>query len=319
VKVLVTGGVGFIGSHVVEQLLARGHVVRVLDDLSTGKRGHLPLGRTGLTFIRGNVADGQVVGQAMQGMEGVIHLAAVASVQASIADPIGTHQTNLVGTLHLLEAARREKVGRFVYASSAAVYGDAADLPVGEESRLQPLSPYAIDKLSGEYYLRQYHRLYALNSLCLRFFNVYGPRQDPSSPYSGVISIFTDRAAAGKPVTIYGDGLQSRDFVYVGDLAELVVRGLSVPVTSPVILNIGTGRPTSLLELLETLEGLLGRAIERHFEPRRAGDIRHSLADDRRLRRVLGETTWTPLHVGLKRLMQEGVSCPNSTVPETES
>jgi UDP-glucose 4-epimerase len=308
VKVLVTGGAGFIGSHVVELLLARGHAVRVLDDLSTGRRDNLPAGRAGLTFMQGSVADGQVVDRAMQGMEAVIHLAAVASVQASIADPIGTHQTNLVGTLNLLEAARREKVVRFVYASSAAVYGDAADLPVSEESRLQPLSPYAIDKLSGEYYLAQYHRLYAIEGLCLRFFNVYGPRQDPSSPYSGVISVFTDRAAAGKPLTIFGDGLQTRDFVYVGDLAELVVRSLSVPVTSPVTLNIGTGRPTSLLELLETLEGLLGRAIERRFEPPRAGDIRHSLADDGRLRRVLGEATWTPLHVGLKRLIQEDVS-----------
>jgi UDP-glucose 4-epimerase len=237
-------------------------------------------------------------------MQAIVHLAAVASVQASIDDPIGTHRVNLDGTLHLLEAARRHGVQRFVYASSAAVYGDVAELPVTEETTPRPLSPYAADKLGGEHYVQFYHRQYGLAATSFRFFNIYGPRQDPSSPYSGVISVFTDRLRNGMPVTIYGDGRQSRDFVYVGDLAEILFRSLDSPATVGEIVNIGRGVECSLLGLLAELERLAGRSIERRHEPPRAGDILRSCADVRRLRRLMGTVPGTPLGEGLDRLLR---------------
>lgn len=301
-NVLITGGAGFIGSHLVERLLARARV-RVIDNFSTGRRENLPAdGRVEL--IEGDVRDTAAVEAAVRGTQAIVHLAAVASVQASIDDPIGTHRVNLDGTLHLLEAARRHSVQRFVYASSAAVYGDVAELPVAEETTPRPLSPYAADKLGGEHYVQFYHRQHGLAATSFRFFNIYGPRQDPSSPYSGVISVFTDRIRKGAPVTIYGDGRQTRDFVYVGDLAEILFRSLESPATVGEIVNIGRGVECSLLELLAELERLAGRSIERRHEPARAGDILRSCADMRRLRRLMGTVPGTPLGEGLERLLR---------------
>jgi UDP-glucose 4-epimerase len=211
-KVLITGGAGFIGSHLVEQLLAAGNSVRVLDNLSTGKRSNLPT-HSQLEFIQGDIRDRSLVLDSVRGVQAIVHLAAVASVQASVDDPTGTHETNFDGTLHLLEAARKEQIRRFLYASSAAVYGDNTRLPLVEDEILNPLSPYAADKLAGEYYLRFYHAKFGIETTAFRFFNIFGPRQDPSSPYSGVISIFVERVSQDEPVTLFGDGRQTRDFV----------------------------------------------------------------------------------------------------------
>lgn len=301
-RVLVTGGAGFIGSHVVERLLNGGARVRVLDNLSTGRRENLP--RDGkLEFIEDDIRDAGAVARAMRGVTAVIHLAAVASVQASVDDPRGTHASNFDGTLNLLEAARSAGVGRFLYASSAAVYGDGAPLPVTEDARLNPLTPYAADKLAGEHYLGFYCRQHGLNGTAFRFFNIYGPRQDPSSPYSGVISIFVNRLRAREAVTIFGDGGQTRDFVYVGDLADLLVSALDRRDLADAVMNVGRGRECSLLELLAELEDLAGNRIERNFAAPRPGDIRRSVADVARLSRHFGAVPATPMKEGLRQLL----------------
>jgi UDP-glucose 4-epimerase len=301
-KVLVTGGAGFIGSHLVDRLLSEGNSVRVLDNLSTGRRENLP--KSGLIeFIEGDIRDSNAVGSAVLGVSAIVHLAAVASVQASIDDPLGTHQTNLVGTLNLLEAARRSGAKRFLYASSAAVYGDNAQLPVSENLRPSPLSPYAADKLAGEHYLDFYRRTFGLSTMAFRFFNIYGPRQDPSSPYSGVISIFVDRMRMAKPVTIFGDGRQTRDFVYVGDLVDVLARTLAIESTKEQVCNVGRGIESSLLELIAALEEIAGRPIERRHEPARAGDIVRSCADVGRLRSLMGSVPGTSLRDGLQELL----------------
>lgn len=301
-KVLITGGAGFIGSHMTERLLGEGHSVRVLDNLSTGHRANLPSHRS-LELRVGDIREAKTVGEAMEDVQAVIHLAAVASVQASIDDPVGTHETNLVGTLNLLEAARRKGVRRFLYASSAAVYGDTDKLPVSEQTPGRPLSPYAADKLAGEHYLQFYHRKHGLVCTAFRFFNIYGPRQDPSSPYSGVISIFVDRVLAGRSVTVFGDGRQTRDFVYVADLIDILRAMLVSEKTVDQAVNVGRGVECSLLDLLEALEAILGRSIERQFAPARVGDIVRSCADTQRLRAVLGGAPKTDIKAGLTQLV----------------
>jgi len=301
-NVLVTGGAGFIGSHLVEKLLATGERVRVVDDLSTGKRDNLPR-HDALEFIEGDIRDAKLVNHCVAEMDAVVHLAAVASVQASIDNPIRTHQVNFDGTLNLLEAARGARVGRFLYACSAAVYGDTTSIPVSEQAPLNPLSPYAVDKLTGEYYLLHYYRKYRLAATSFRFFNIYGPRQDPSSPYSGVISIFVDRLQRNQPVTVYGDGSQTRDFVYVADLAELLARAAHGPEGVGGIFNVGTGKRHSLLQLLDQLEKLSGKKIARHHEASRLGDIEHSCADVSRLKQVFGAAPAEPFDQGLKKLL----------------
>jgi UDP-glucose 4-epimerase len=301
-KVLVTGGAGFIGSHVAERLLGLGHAVRVLDNLSTGRRANLAT-HARLELVIGDVRDRAEVDACATGVDAIVHLAAVASVQASIDDPIATHASNFDGTLHVLEAARERDVRRLLYASSAAVYGDSAELPVAESATPRPLSPYAADKLAGEHYLHYYFRKHGLAGTAFRFFNIYGPRQDPSSPYSGVISIFVDRLARGEPVTLFGDGEQTRDFVYVGDLAALLCGALTRDGLGGETMNVGTGRQTSLLTLLDTLEDLAGRRVERRFAEPRVGDIRHSCADVRRLTQRLDAAPSTALGDGLAELL----------------
>ena len=303
-NVLVTGGAGFIGSHLVDALLATGTRVRVLDNLSTGKRANIPATHERLEFIHGDIRDRDVVHRAAAGVDAVVHLAAVASVQASVDDPLGTHETNLVGTLNVLEGARAHGVRRIVYASSAAVYGDDAALPVREDSRPNPLTPYAADKLSGEYYLGFYGRKFGIAGTAFRFFNIYGPRQDPSSPYSGVISIFVERLRARSPVTVFGDGNQTRDFVYVGDLVDILSRSLVDATFAGQTLNIGRGVECSLLQLLSTLERAVGATIERQHAPPRVGDIVRSCAAVDRLRAVVGTTPATEIDRGLARLLQ---------------
>ncbi|WP_417777824.1 NAD-dependent epimerase/dehydratase family protein [Stutzerimonas xanthomarina] len=281
--VLVTGGAGFIGSNLVDALVARGYTVRVLDNLSTGKRSNLP-DDEGVELIVGDVADAQTMRDAVQGCRAVVHLAAVASVQASVDDPVGTHQSNLVGTLNLCEAMRAEGVRRVVFASSAAVYGNNGEgAPIGEDTPKAPLTPYATDKLASEHYLDFYRRQHGLEPVVFRFFNIYGPRQDPSSPYSGVISIFTERAQKGLPIAIFGDGEQTRDFLYVGDLVELLVQALECPIAEPCEVNVGLNRATSLNQLLSAIGEVLGELPPVTHQAARSGDIRHSRANNARL------------------------------------
>jgi UDP-glucose 4-epimerase len=302
-NVLITGGAGFIGSHLAEHLLASGYSVRVLDNLSTGKRENLPV-HANIEFVLGDIRDKVLVSDSARGMDAIVHLAAVASVQASVDDPTGTHETNFDGTLHLLEAARNENIRRFLYASSAAVYGDNTRLPLVEDEILNPLSPYAADKLAGEYYLRFYHAKYGIETTAFRFFNIFGPRQDPSSPYSGVISIFIERVTHGKPVTIFGDGQQTRDFVYVGDLVKLLAQSLSNSQTAGQVINIGRGKQCSLNELLDALEKLTGKPVERNHAAARLGDIVHSRADTSRLVRLLGKIPQTDIITGLGEILR---------------
>ncbi|MBU0681859.1 MAG: NAD-dependent epimerase/dehydratase family protein [Proteobacteria bacterium] len=302
-KILVTGGAGFIGSHLVERLLAEGFLVRILDNFSTGKYGNLPQNHPGLEIVEGDVADRQIIDQVVQGISGIVHLAAVASVQASVEDPAGTHASNFIGTLNLLEASRRHKVRRFLFASSAAVYGNGAPLPISEEASVQPLTPYASDKLASEYYLDFYGREYGLEPGIFRFFNVFGPRQDPASPYSGVISIFVDRSLAGQQLSIFGDGQQTRDFIYVTDLVTILVKALNSHSLASGPVNVGTGTQTSLLELVDTLRVLLARPIDVLHLPPRQGDVKHSLADISLLRERFSFEQGVSFSQGLKELV----------------
>ncbi len=281
--ILVTGGAGFIGSNLVDALVARGYAVRVLDNLSTGKRSNLPVAGN-VELIVGDVADADTVQRAVQGCRAVVHLAAVASVQASVDDPVGTHQSNLVGTLNLCEAMRDAGIRRVVFASSAAVYGNNGEgEPIGEDTPKAPLTPYAADKLASEHYLDFYRRQHGLEPAVFRFFNIYGPRQDPSSPYSGVISIFTERAQKGLPIAVFGDGEQTRDFVYVGDLVEILVQALELSEVQEGAVNVGLNQATSLNQLLEAVGDVLGGLPEVSYQAARQGDIRHSRADNTRL------------------------------------
>jgi len=302
--ILITGGAGFIGSHLVDTLLAKGYAVRVLDDLSTGKRSNLPLDNPRLELIVGDVADGKLVAGAALGCQAAVHLAAVASVQASVDDPVKTHQSNFIGTLNLCEALRLAGVKRVLFASSAAVYGNNGEgQAITEDTPKSPLTPYASDKLASEHYLDFYRREHGLEPVIFRFFNIYGPRQDPSSPYSGVISIFSERAQQGLPISVFGDGEQTRDFFYVGDLAGLLVQALEQPVVQEGAVNVGLNQATSLKQMLAALDVVVGGLPAVSFGPARTGDIRHSKADNSRLLERFELGPVTPLEEGLRRLL----------------
>lgn len=301
-RVLVTGGAGFIGSHTVDTMLARGWFVRVLDNLSAGRRANLPADDAGWDFRHGDIRDPQAVASAIDGMDAVLHLAAQVSVQASIADPAASAGHNVLGFVNVLEAARRAGVARVVYASSAAVYGMPARLPLDESAPTGPISPYGLEKLIDDQYAALFAGLHGLLPLGLRYFNVYGPRQDPRSPYAGVISKFVDAAIAGQPVRIFGDGRQTRDFVYVGDVAAANVAAVASRATG--IVNVGTGASVTLLDMIDALERATGRAIERRFEPAAAGDIRDSAMTPGRLAGELKVVARTRLDDGLAALVE---------------
>src|SRR5690349_3947996 len=277
---LVTGGCGFIGSHLADALLARGHRVRILDDLSTGKRTNAP---AKAEVVVGDVADAAAVRRAMEGMNGCFHLAAIASVQRSVEAWQPAHRVNLGGTICVLDAARAIGAVPVVYASSASVYGDSAALPLAESAAPTPLSPYGADKAASEMQARVAFAIHGVPSTGLRFFNVFGPRQDPASPYSGVISIFADNIIAGRPLTIFGDGRQSRDFIFVADVVVALLAAIERQDKSARIFNVGRGESTTLLRLIAALERLTGRkAVVRHAS-QRPGDVRHLLSDTVRL------------------------------------
>lgn len=303
-RILITGGAGFIGSHLTDVLLAKGYTVRILDDLSTGKRSNLPLDNPRVELIEGDVANADVVARAMVDCQAVAHLAAVASVQASVDDPVRTHQSNFVGTLNVCEAMRQANVKRVVFASSAAVYGNNGEgFAIDEDTPKAPLTPYASDKLASEYYFDFYRRQHALEPVVFRFFNIFGPRQDPSSPYSGVISIFSERAQKGLPITIFGDGEQTRDFFYVEDLVGLLVQALEAPHVEVGAINVGMNQATSLTQMLEVLAEVLGEIPPVSHSPARAGDIRHSRANNDRLLKRFKLAETTPMSVGLAKLL----------------
>lgn len=307
---LVTGGAGFIGSHLVDALLARGDRVRVLDDLSTGRRDNLDP-RAALTV--GDVADAVAVAKAMDGVDGCFHLAAVASVELGNRDWLGTHRTNLTGAITVFNAARRAKPGMtvpVVYASSAAVYGDSTELPLAETAVTRPLSAYGADKLGCELHGRVATRVHGVRTMGCRFFNVYGPRQDPGSPYSGVISIFFDRIRGGRGITIFGDGGQTRDFIYVADVVRAMQTIMANEAPEAAVFNVCTGQTTSLLELAAALGRVFGRTPDITFAAPRTGDIRESLGDPALAERTLGFKAQVSLEDGL-RLMAEYATSRN--------
>lgn len=308
--IVVTGGCGFIGSHLCEELLSRGTRVRVLDDLSSGHRENLRHLEPRVDVIIGDVRDAPTVVRALNGAHGVFHEAALVSVFDSVQRPADCHDINATGTLNVLQAARSAGVKRVVLASTAAAYGNDPALPKREDMRPQPESPYAVAKVAAEHYQRIFSALYGIETVTLRYFNVFGPRQDPRSPYSGVISRFTDDLKAGRPPTIFGDGLQSRDFVFVKDVVQANMLAMfGVTQAAGEIYNVASGRTATLLDLLAALGRVAGRTIRPlHKEPR-AGDIRHSSADISRARRVLGYEPKFDLETGLKELlnsMKEG-------------
>jgi UDP-glucose 4-epimerase len=301
---LVTGGAGFIGSHLVEALVAAGQPVRVLDDLSTGLKSNLAGLVPAPELIVGDVADPAVVARAVEGVGVVYHLAALASVQRSVERPDDTHRICATGTLYVLDAARKAGVRRVVYAASASAYGLPTAAVQTEADPVKPLSPYAAAKLAGELYLEAFAATYGLETVRLRFFNIFGPRQRADSPYSGVIALFTAALTQGRVPIIFGDGQQTRDFTYVTDVAQALRKAASASDVSGKVYNVGTGRGISLLELLETLNRLLGTAVTPRFADARAGDIRHSRADIQRTRMDLGYEPTVAFEQGLAETLR---------------
>ncbi len=302
-KCLVTGGAGFIGSHLVEGLLARGHSARVLDDLSSGKLSNLEH-LSGVECVSGSVIDPDVVDKVVDGCEYVFHLAAIPSVVKSVEDPLRTHEVGVTGTLHVLEAAKRHGVRRVVFAGSSSAYGDQPGDVRHENDLLSPLSPYAAAKLAGEHYCSAYTAVFGLETVRLRFFNVFGPRQDPSSPYSGVIAIFSEAMKAGRTPKIFGDGLQTRDFVHVSNVIDAIWLAATVEGVGGNVYNVGMGERVTILDLARTLNELLGTSIEPKHEPPRAGDVRYSQADISRARQDLGFEPEVSFREGLKETLE---------------
>jgi nucleoside-diphosphate-sugar epimerase len=300
-KALVTGGAGFIGSHLSEDLVAKGCRVTVLDNFSSGRRTNLSRVIEDIELIEDDIRDLQAVERAAKGCEVIFHLAAVVSVPQTVAQPLASAMVNDLGTLHILEAARNAGSGAVVLASSSAVYGDDPGLPKRENMIPKPLSPYAVQKITGEYYARVYHDLYGIDTASLRFFNVFGPRQDPSSPYSGVISIFMSKAVAQTGPIIYGDGTQSRDFVYVSDVVRAMIGAASTKAAAGRSINVGTGTSIDINRLWRTIAGMAGLTIVPRYAPPRVGDIIASVASVDTAESLLGFKTEVSLEDGLER------------------
>jgi UDP-glucose 4-epimerase len=303
-KILVTGGAGFIGSHLVEALVHRGHRVRVLDNFCSGRRENLRPVRGEVEVLRGDCADLAAARRAVAGMEVVFHEAALPSVTRSVKDPVESHRANGTATLHMLAAARDAGVRRFVYAGSSSVYGDLPGLPKRETAPPKPLSPYAVGKAAGEQFVRVFSELYGMEGLTLRYFNVFGPRQDPSSPYSGVISLFTTALLEGRTPIIYGDGLQSRDFTYVSNVVDANLKALRAKGLCGQAVNVATGTRTTLRHLLAAIGREIGREPRALRAEPRPGDIRHSVADIRAASRLLGYRPAVDVATGLRRTVE---------------
>lgn len=298
---LVTGGAGFIGSALVRELLQRNEQVRVLDNLSTGKKENLDQVRGRIEFIEGDLLDPRSLEEALRGVHYVLHQAAIPSVPRSIADPLTTHRSNVDGTLALLVAAKQAGVRRVVYAASSSAYGDTPTLPKVETMPPNPLSPYAVGKLVGEYYGRVFTDVYQLETVSLRYFNIFGPRQDPTSPYSGVLSRFISALLRNEPPVVFGDGEQSRDFTFVANAVQANLLACAAPNAAGKVYNIGVGQRITLNRTLEALGNIIGNRPEPHHEDARAGDVRHSLADISAARRDLGYEPTAGFEEGLRQ------------------
>jgi UDP-glucose 4-epimerase len=296
VKVLVTGGGGFIGSNLVRALVERGDDVRVLDNFSTGNRANLAELANDVEVVEGELRSYERVHAATRGVEVVFHQGALPSVPRSVQDPLTTSAVNVEGTLNVLLAARDEGVRRVVCASSSSVYGNSGTLPRVETANPDPISPYGVSKLAAERYCVSFSRVYPLETVALRYFNVFGPNQDPTSQYAAVVPRFITAIADGRAVAVYGDGEQRRDFTYVENIVEANVAAADTDGVSGAVLNVATGRPTTVNELAETIGSLLGRSVERDEQPERTGDVRDSWADVTRARELLG---WEP-RIGLE-------------------
>jgi UDP-glucose 4-epimerase len=302
---LVTGGAGFIGSHLVEALLNEGFRVRVVDNLATGRLANLTHLERRFEWIEGDAADFAVCRRAVAGVECVFHQAAIPSVPRSVKEPLASHESGPTATINLLEAARLAGVRRFLFAASSSAYGDTVELPKHEDMLPVPKSPYAAGKLAGEHYVRVYSQTMGLDGVSLRYFNVFGPRQDPSSPYSGVISIFIQRMSHGERPAIYGDGMQTRDFTYVANVVAANLAAMRrVEPLGGMVLNVGSGRQLRLLDVVAALNTILGTNLRAEFLPERSGDVRDSLASLERIHRVLGYQPTVSFDEGLRRTVE---------------
>lgn len=300
-NVLVTGGAGFIGSHLVDALVRENCNVTVLDNLSSGRLPNLDAVRERITFVRGDIRDQDTLNDLARGCDAIFHQAAVVSVTQTVEEPVASALVNDIGTMKVLDAARCNAVRRVVLASSSAVYGDAPHLPKTESMTPAPLSPYAVQKLTNEYYADLFHRLYGLETACLRYFNVYGPRQDPSSPYSGVISIFMSKAIDGMAPVIYGDGHQTRDFVFVGDVVQANLLAATSGNAVGRVFNVGTSNSVEINSLWQMIAGLAECRAEPQYDAPRAGDPLHSLASIQRAKEGLGFQPSISFQEGLRQ------------------
>jgi UDP-N-acetylglucosamine/UDP-N-acetyl-alpha-D-glucosaminouronate 4-epimerase len=313
-KYLVTGGAGFIGSHLCEELARRGHTVRVADSLITGKRSNLDH-VSGVEFLEGDLADLAFAQRAVGGMEYVLHQAAIPSVPRSVKDPITSNRANVDATVNVLVAARDAGVKRLVFAGSSSAYGDTPTLPKREDMPTNPLSPYALQKVIGEQYLQMFTRLYGLETVSIRYFNVFGPRQDPSSPYSGVISVFATALLERRSPAIYGDGEQTRDFTYVANVVDGVLRACEAPGVSGEVINVATGGRISLNDLFRAMRAITGGTVEPAYAEPRAGDVRDSQADIAKAKRLLGYQPSVSFEEGLRRTVEWYRSATATGVP----
>jgi nucleoside-diphosphate-sugar epimerase len=302
--ILVTGGAGFIGAHIVRRLVKEGHRVRVVDNLSTGSLQRLADVVSAIEFTEADLAEPSICDDVVAGIEFVIHQAAIPSVQRSIQDPVASNRSNITATLNLLESCRKCNVRRLIYAASSSAYGDTETLPKREDMPPNPLSPYALQKLVGERYCQLYHELYGLETVCLRYFNVFGPGQDPHSEYSAVIPKFISRILARQPLTVFGDGEQSRDFTYVENVVRGNLAALYARQAAGKVFNVAYGERTSLNTLIQILERILGVKAAIRYEMARKGDVRHSLADLRLARSVLGYEPKIGVEEGLKETVE---------------
>ena len=303
-KYLVTGGAGFIGSNLVDELLRRGHAVRVFDNFATGREENLQHALERIELVRGDVRDEDAVDRAVQGVDFVLHQAALASVPRSIADPSANNQVNAQGTLNVLVSAHRHRVKRVVYASSSSVYGDSEELPKVETMTPNPKSPYAVAKLAAEYYCRVFGELHGMTTVSLRYFNVFGPRQDPNSQYSAVIPLFVKSLLEGHPPTIHGDGEQSRDFTYVANVVNANLQACEANLAGPRVYNIACGGRYTLNQLYAALRARVGSQLEPVYGPPRPGDVKHSMASIDRIRREMGYEVEVSFEEGIERTVQ---------------
>src|SRR3954463_3133909 len=302
-KYLVTGGAGFIGSHLTTELARRGHTVRVVDNLATGKRSNLEH-VSGVEFLEGDLADETVARRAANGMDYVLHQAAIPSVPRSVKDPIASNRANVDATLNVLVAARDAGVKRLVFAGSSSAYGNTPTLPKHEDMPTNPLSPYALQKVVGEQYLQMFTKLYGLETVSIRYFNVFGPRQDPTSPYSGVISVFATALIENRSPKIYGNGEQTRDFTYVANVVDGVLRACDANGASGEVINVATGGRISLNQLFRTMRDLVGGTVEPTYVDTRAGDVRDSQADISKAERILGYKPLVSFEDGLRQTVE---------------